>query len=79
VQRNILFHVAQSGRAPALQASADHRQSTAADLGRTLALWKAIPDFSTDAGNSALIVNNEVSAASRIAISACPAAKEKQQ
>jgi hypothetical protein len=71
-------HAGQVGRArQALQSLADHRQSTAADLNTTLVLWAAAPDFSTDAGNSALIVNNEVSATSCNAISACPAANEK--
>ncbi|MDP3078421.1 hypothetical protein [Bradyrhizobium sp.] len=75
-----MFHAARVGRLPqALQSSADHRQSTAADLSTTQVILGATPDFSTDAGNSALIVNNEVSAASRIAISACLAAKKKQQ
>jgi len=37
------------------------------------------PDFSTDAGNSALIVNNEVSAASCNANSACLAANDKSK
>jgi hypothetical protein len=48
-------------------------------LGTTLVLWGATPDFSTDAGNSALIVDNEVSATSCSAISACPAANDKNK
>jgi hypothetical protein len=39
----------------------DHRQSVAADLSTTLVQWQKQPDFSTDAGNSDLIVNNEIS------------------
>jgi hypothetical protein len=71
---------APAGRAPqALQSSADHRQSAAGDLSTTLVLWGAAPDFSTDAGNSALIVNNEVSATSCNAISACPATNDKNK
>jgi hypothetical protein len=60
-----------------MQSLPDHRQSAAAGLSTTLVLWAATSDFSTDAFNSALIVNNEVSAASCNATSACPAANEK--
>jgi hypothetical protein len=66
-------------RASGSAITADHRQSAAAGLSTTLVLRVAAPDFSTDAGNSALIVNNEVSATSCNAISACPAADEKQK
>jgi hypothetical protein len=57
----------------------DHEQSSAADLSTTLVLQAEPPDFSTDAGNSALIVNNEVSATSCNAISACLAANDKSK
>jgi len=66
-------------RASGSAITADHRQSAAAGLSTTLVLRVAAPDFSTDAGNSALIVNNGVSATSCNAISACPAADEKQK
>jgi hypothetical protein len=42
-----------------------------------LFLLDELRDFSTDASNSALIVNNEVSATPCHAVSACPAANEK--
>jgi hypothetical protein len=58
---------------------ADHRQSSADDLSTTLVLCAKAPVFSTDAGNSALIVNNEVSATPCDAISVCPAANEKSK
>ena len=65
VRRNMDRHTAQAGgTSEASQSLADHRQSAAADLCTTLVLQGASPDFSTDAGNSALIVNNEVSATS---------------
>jgi hypothetical protein len=80
VRRNMHHQAAQAGRAPqASQSLADHRQSAAADLSTTLVLRVAAPDFSTDAGNSALIVNNEVSATPCDAISACPAANDKNK
>jgi hypothetical protein len=62
---------------PAPQSLPDHQQSAAAGLSTTSVLWIAASDFSTDAFNSALIVNNEVSATSCNAISACPATDER--
>jgi hypothetical protein len=49
----------------------------ACHLHTTLVLERRTPDFSTGAGNSALIVNNEISAQPLVPISVYAAAKKK--
>jgi hypothetical protein len=48
-----------------------------AQSGTTLVLYPPSPDFSTDAGNSALIVDNEISAPPRKGNSGLPGDEEK--